>query len=348
MFGIHVSRNSNSKSISKDILESVENAKSYNIELKAAAIFLGSPRAKHIGISIEEQEEIKKINIPIIAHSTYVAYIWNNNQQNINFIKEEIKTCINSNIRGLVIHLPKLPPEDIIKIIQKILSTPKEPILKSAIDSSSFINKRELFKSGEAYPIYLNHKNHKIKEVNDFVEDKQTHNMSIVNVNNDKQLPSNFMIYFETPALSPKETYYETPDKLSHLFELIRKNIDPHLKNFGLCIDTAHLWVNGVDIQSYDNANNWLKKLNSFNIILPPSNIIFHLNDSLRNLGCGPDAHASLCNGKIWGNYTHKIKQSGLYAFIEYIKNHNAIAIMERNDPKSLAQDYMVLSKCNI
>jgi len=151
-------------------------------------------------------------------------------------------------------------------------------------------------------------------------------------------------IYFETPAVTPLETYYETPAKIAKLFKEIRK-FDPKLQHFGLCIDSAHLSTNGIDLRSFDDADNWLKELESFNDILSHSAVMIHLNDSLRPIGVGPDAHAPLAMGKLWETYHDNIEQSGIVAFTDYAQRHNSIVILERKPKESLKNDYLVLHK---
>jgi endonuclease IV len=160
---------------------------------------------------------------------------------------------------------------------------------------------------------------------------------NVINILPSLIVENNPKIFLETPAVSPKESYYETPEKLSKLFSAIRE-IDPELKNFGLCIDSAHLWTCGVDIRTYDDAENWLSRID-----IPKSNIIFHLNDSERDIGVGPDTHAPLCLGKIWGAYKHNIKDSGLAAFVNYAVRNNIPTILERKKEETYNGDYLIL-----
>ena len=147
----------------------------------------------------------------------------------------------------------------------------------------------------------------------------------------------NPIIFLETPAVSPKESYYETPEKLSALFMAIRE-IDPELKNFGLCVDSAHLWTCGVDISSYDDAESWLSRID-----IPKTNLMFHLNDSERDIGVGPDTHAPLCTGKIWSRYKNNVKESGLAAFVNYAVRYNIPTILERKHEETYNGDYLIL-----
>lgn len=152
-------------------------------------------------------------------------------------------------------------------------------------------------------------------------------------------------IYFETPAVKPTESYYETPLKLATLFSAIRTKLDPNLDKFGLCIDSAHLWTCGIDLQSYDAAAAWLQDLESKSAIIPPKSIMFHLNDSLKLRGVGPDTHANLAVGKIWEKYSDNIEKSGLRAFTDYAQRHESIVILERKPKEALKKDYLILRR---
>jgi endonuclease IV len=74
-----------------------------------------------------------------------------------------------------------------------------------------------------------------------------------------KQIPglmtkNNPLIFLEIPSLKPVHSHYIHPKDIGKLFKAIR-TVDHKLKCFGLCIDTAHLWTSGIDIQSYENAH---------------------------------------------------------------------------------------------
>jgi len=150
-------------------------------------------------------------------------------------------------------------------------------------------------------------------------------------------------IYMETPAVNPRATYYETPKKLAKLFAAIRKDLDPNLDVFGLCVDSAHLWTCGIDLQSYEAANQWLNALEEVASVIPADRVMIHLNDSLLPLGVGPDAHAPLAQGKIWVDYVSRIDKSGLMAFTDYAQRHDTPVILERKPKEALIGDYQLL-----
>lgn len=150
-------------------------------------------------------------------------------------------------------------------------------------------------------------------------------------------------IYLETPAVTPRETYYETPEKLEALFRAIRAQLDPELAHFGLCFDSAHLWTNGIDLRGYAAANDWLTRLEAIADVLPHDRVMIHLNDSLKPQGVGPDAHAGLTHGKIWEGYRGKLGESGLAAITDYAQRHDTPVILERKPKEALKSDYLII-----
>jgi sugar phosphate isomerase/epimerase len=152
-------------------------------------------------------------------------------------------------------------------------------------------------------------------------------------------------VYLETPAVTPRETYYETPGKLAALFRALRAGPDPGLARFGLCVDTAHLNVSGVDLRTYEAAAAWLAGLEAASDVIPHDRVVVHGNDSLRELGVGPDAHAALAQGKIWGEFRERLGASGLAAFVDYAQRHDTAFILERKPKELLVDDYLVLAE---
>jgi endonuclease IV len=153
------------------------------------------------------------------------------------------------------------------------------------------------------------------------------------------------LIYLETPALKPDNSHYVAPADLGALYKRIQK-IDPGLNYFGLCVDTAHLWSSGIDIQSYEDSANWLESLMEHIPIFKkhPGKLLIHLNDSLVGLSSGVDQHAPLGKGEIWKKYEDHFKESGFCAFIDFALERNISIILERRNKELLAEDYLTLS----
>ncbi len=150
-------------------------------------------------------------------------------------------------------------------------------------------------------------------------------------------------IYLEVPAVVPDKAHYASGEDLGNLFRLIREQYDAELARVGLCLDTAHLWTSGVDLASYGAAEKWLEGLEGASDVIPPEAIMMHLNDSLRPRGTGPDAHAGLADGKIWGQYRETLADSGLAAFVDYAVRNDTVTILERKPAEKLLDDYRVL-----
>lgn len=150
-------------------------------------------------------------------------------------------------------------------------------------------------------------------------------------------------VYLETPAVKASESYYETPEKLAGLFSQIRA---AGLGGaFGVCVDTAHLWVCGVDLSTYALANDWFARLERQSAVIPPESVMIHLNDSARPLGTGPDKHERLAEGFIWRPFAADLAVSGLGAVVDYAVRHRTPLILERKPPEVLIGDYQVLRR---
>lgn len=150
------------------------------------------------------------------------------------------------------------------------------------------------------------------------------------------------LIYLETPHIKKENSHYETPAKIAALVDCVRE-VDPHFRTFGICIDTAHLWACGCDISTYEAGRKWVDEFHEIGI--QHHAVMFHINDNYGKLGTGVDKHATLLQGNIWGKYKDRPKKSGLYAFIEYIMENNFIAIFERKPPPELLHDYALIMK---
>ena len=177
-------------------------------------------------------------------------------------------------------------------------------------------------------------------------------------------------IFFETPAVTPAETYYESPEKLGALLAALRE-VDPADELFGICVDTAHIWTSGVDIQRRDAAADWLARLaaqfgllSQTGLLQQPgrpwrselsARVIFHANDSARPRGVGPDTHAGFAVGRIWGEYFDSeaaagaasaggAQSSGLAAFVEFAAEHQCAFILERKPKEALRSDYRIMA----
>lgn len=255
------------------------------LDLTAAAIFVGGPKNRAITLRPAERSALRRYvahtGVRVIAHSSYSAAPWRGDPGAARFIREELSVCQEAGIAGLVVHLPKLPPGDVLRYLPDLRAEDAPDV----------------------------------------------------------------RVYLETPAVRPGESYYETPEKLADLFAAIRAGPDPGLRHFGLCVDTAHLWTCGVDLQSYEAAAAWFDGLEAAASVIPPSAVAIHFNDSLRPRGVGPDAHAGLAQGKIWGGLRDRLGESGVAAVVDYAQRHGTPVILERKPKEALRGDYLTLRK---
>lgn len=271
------------------------------VRLEVVQIFVGGPHSQAITLHADEaaalREFVGREGVRVVAHSSYACYPWKGNPHAAAYIREELRLCQASGISGLVVHLPKLPPQQVLAYLPRLVE-PAAPDVR---------------------------------------------------------------VYLETPANVPAETYYETPEKLAALFEAIAGALDPGLDRFGLCVDTAHLWVAGVDLRANADAAGWLEALCARLPGLAPERgpaasssggpagaaprLIFHLNDSQRPRGVGPDAHASLLQGRIWAAFADAPADSGLAAVADFARRRGSWLILERKPPAALVSDFHVLRR---
>lgn len=115
---------------------------------------------------------------------------------------------------------------------------------------------------------------------------------------------------------------YETPEKIDNLTTLI----GPAESWWGWCVDTAHIWAAGVNIRTYESMKKWLNDLTYKKKIL-----MFHLNGSSAQLGCGKDKHEIVFgpDDLIWKGVDPK--KSGVRAIVEFAEEHQIPIICEIN-----------------
>jgi deoxyribonuclease-4 len=124
---------------------------------------------------------------------------------------------------------------------------------------------------------------------------------------------------------------YETPEKINKLTDLLGTD-----ENWwGWCVDTAHLWGAGVDIQSYDNMKNWLDRIKNKEKI-----VMFHLNGSSAVRASGQDKHEIAFGAKddIWRDI--EPQNSGVRAIVEYANKYELPMICEIN--RGTVEDYIM------
>jgi endonuclease IV len=123
------------------------------------------------------------------------------------------------------------------------------------------------------------------------------------------------VIYFEH---IPSEFYSIAANM--NKFALRLKQIKTRIP-LGICIDTCHVYVSGIDLGVLSTMKLYLQDLN-----LQGIKTLFHLNDSIFELGSYRDQHA-LLGYRIW-----KESKDSLSYLVNYLHENNIDAIIELKD----------------
>jgi endonuclease IV len=155
--------------------------------------------------------------------------------------------------------------------------------------------------------------------------DKIIETLSLLELELDK-LPHKIKtpVLLENPNAKPSQDLtYEESKNLRKLC----KNIQDHVNKlkWGLCIDTAHLWSSGIDINNLNVVKEWF-----FNLYDSKKKIkLIHFNGSSREIGSHVDIHeiAFSRKDKIW-NFDRN--NAGIY-FLKICKNNKFPIVCEIN-----------------
>ena len=151
-------------------------------------------------------------------------------------------------------------------------------------------------------------------------------------------------LYLEIENYHKMSKYnYAEISNIKKLFKLIR--IKDYSDRIGLCVDTAHLWTSGIEIDTYDKASEWIDELTKSYT----GKIIIQLNDQKWEFNSGSDEHKSLTKGTIWREFNSKgfsdIKKSGIMAFIDWAIDKDIVVMLERKKIEQIEPDLLLLSK---
>ena len=137
---------------------------------------------------------------------------------------------------------------------------------------------------------------------------------------NDPRIPT----VLEMPSAKPANAHYSTPAKINDLISALL-SIRPKI-NFGICIDTSHIWAANTSTRTYTEAKLFLESLE----YIPDIHLI-HLNGTNVPLGGGRDVHIipGSSDDLIWGNIPYE--SSGIRAFVEFSQKYNIPLLMEIN-----------------
>ena len=129
----------------------------------------------------------------------------------------------------------------------------------------------------------------------------------------DRGLPKNRVKILLENSAGQKNSIGSQIEEIQSIFNILGKN------DYGLCIDTCHLFAAGYDLSSETGVSTLIEQIDSH---LGTENIkIIHLNDSKGDLGSNLDRHYHVGLGKIG--------ESGLRHLVNYKKLNKIPFIME-------------------
>lgn len=147
----------------------------------------------------------------------------------------------------------------------------------------------------------------------------------------------NVPVFMEIEVAKPPKYTYETPEKIAQLVSKLAA-VTP---DYGICIDTAHLWSCGEGLVSKDDASRWFSEYDKLKV----PNTLIHLNDSGKEFAGGQDSHMALCKGRIWHDYDDgRFRESGAHEVLTWARKHSVDVILER-DEEGLVSDLGVIRK---
>ena len=129
----------------------------------------------------------------------------------------------------------------------------------------------------------------------------------------DLGLPSNSVKILLENSAGQKNSIGSQIEEIQSIFNILGKT------DYGLCIDTCHLFAAGYDLSTESGVSTLFEKIDS-QIGIETIKII-HLNDSKGDLGSNLDRHYHVGLGKIGGN--------GLRYIVNYKKLNKVPFIME-------------------
>ena len=129
----------------------------------------------------------------------------------------------------------------------------------------------------------------------------------------DLGLPSNRVKILLENSAGQKNSIGSQIEEIQNIFNILGKT------DYGLCIDTCHLFAAGYDLSTESGVSTLFEKIDS---LIGIENIkIIHLNDSKGDLGSNLDRHYHVGLGKIGEN--------GLRYLVNYKKLNKVPFIME-------------------
>jgi deoxyribonuclease IV len=217
-------------------------------------------------------------------------------------ISHDIKDYLKQNDFKLVIHSPY-----VINVASELKNGKRTLAIDECYWIKTIMNQLEISDLIGSIGVVLHVGKHVKLSYNDGIENMRTAIKYVLNEIMKKSL--NTKLILETPAGQGTELLTDLKDFINFYNSFTKEE----QKYLGICLDTAHTWALGYDM---DEAYNLLfSKGNAKNIAL------IHLNNSLVEKGAKKDRHATILNGMI--------PNDKMNDFIKSIKKNKTVIILE-------------------
>jgi len=217
-------------------------------------------------------------------------------------ISHDIKEYLKQNDFKLVIHSPY-----VINLASELKNGKRTLAIDECYWIKTIMNQLEISDLIGSIGVVLHVGKHVKLSYNDGIENMRTAIKYVLNEIMKKSL--NTKLILETPAGQGTELLTDLKDFINFYNSFTKEE----QKYLGICLDTAHTWALGYDM---DEAYNLLfSKGNAKNIAL------IHLNNSLVEKGAKKDRHATILNGMI--------PNDKMNDFIKSIKKNKTVIILE-------------------
>tara|TARA_B110001450_G_scaffold244207_1_gene256132 strand:- start:1201 stop:2058 length:858 start_codon:yes stop_codon:yes gene_type:complete len=217
-------------------------------------------------------------------------------------ISHDIKEYLKQNDFKLVIHSPY-----VINLASELKNGKRTLAIDECYWIKTIMNQLEISDLIGSIGVVLHVGKHVKLSYNDGLENMRTAIKYVLNEIMKKSLNTKLII--ETPAGQGTELLTDLKDFINFYNSFTKEE----QKYLGICLDTAHTWALGYDM---DEAYNLLfSKGNAKNIAL------IHLNNSLVEKGAKKDRHATILNGMI--------PNDKMNDFIKSIKKNKTVIILE-------------------
>lgn len=121
-------------------------------------------------------------------------------------------------------------------------------------------------------------------------------------------------VFVETAAGQGTELFATKDGKLDAIVELARHFVEDDWNHISFCVDTCHVFAAGYPVTG-EFWNEWNDKIGVERLG------VIHVNDSVGDLGCKKDRHASLKHGKI--------PMEGFVSFVQGAHTHGIPMVLE-------------------